>query len=40
MEGKNVGSVTMKSLKQGLTRAKDLTIKLLEACESPYHRLD
>ena len=29
-----------KMFKQYLTSAKDLTIELLEGCESPYHRLD
>ena len=40
MEGKNVGIIRVKSPKQGLTRAEDLTIELLELRESPYHRLD
>ena len=40
MEGRNVGTIRGKSLKHGLTSAKDLAIELPEGRESPYHRLD
>ena len=40
MEGRNVGTIRGKSLKQGLTSAKDLTIELSGGRESPYPRLD
>ena len=40
MEEKNEGTIGGKSLKQGLTDAKDITIALPEGRESPYHRLD
>ena len=39
MEERNVGT-KRKSLKQGLTSAKDLPKDLSEGRESPYHRLD
>ena len=39
MEERNVGTKG-KSLKQGQTSAKDLTIELSEGRESPYHRLN
>ena len=39
MEERNVGTKG-KSPKQGLTSAKDLTIKLPEGCESYYYGLD
>ena len=39
LEERNEGTKG-KSLKQGLTRAKDLPIELTEGRESPYHRLD
>ena len=40
MEGRNVGTIGGKSLKQDLTSAKDLPIELSEGRESPYHGLD
>ena len=40
MEGRNVGTIRGKSLKQGLTSAKDLRMELSERRESPYHRLN
>ena len=40
MEGKIVGTIRVKSLKQDLTSAKDLTIELPERRESPYLRLN
>ena len=39
MEKRNVG-MKKESPKQGLTSAKNLTIKLPEGREPPYHRLD
>ena len=35
MERRNVGTIRVKSPKQGLTRAKDLPIELPEGHESP-----
>ena len=35
MEGRNVGTITGKSRKQGLISAKDLPMELPEGCESP-----
>ena len=40
MEGKNMGTIGGKNIKQGLISAKDLPIELSERCESPYNRLD
>ena len=40
MEGRNVGTISGESPKQGVTGAEDLTIEVLEGCQSPYHRLD
>ena len=40
MEGITVGTIKVKSPKQGLTSAKDLTIELPEERKSPYHRLE
>ena len=39
MEERKVGTKG-KSPKQGLAKAKDLTLELPEGSESPYHRLD
>ena len=37
---KERGNISGKSLKLGISSAKDLTIMLTEGCDSPYHRLD
>ena len=39
LEERNVGT-KRRSRKQNLTSAKDLTIKLTDGCDYPYHRLD
>ena len=39
LEERNVGTKE-KNPKHGLISAKDLTMQLLEGCESPYHRLN